>query len=117
MSSTRNKNSPGDYLLEQKQNTGICSYSEYVYSSKPVETYFPGDGLLAGRVAPTNLAGNACDIETHLFGIGSTNLVNPLPAVRPEITPLKSLNVIDRLPVLIPEPLVVEKNQRPYPLN
>jgi hypothetical protein len=116
MASTRNKNTPGDYSLEQRQNTNICAYSEYIYSSEPLQTYFPGNGLLVGRVAPTNLSDNACDIETQLFGIGSSNLVNPKPVVRPEIKSMRSLNIIERVPVLIPEPLVVENNQRPYPI-
>jgi hypothetical protein len=117
MASTRNKNSTGDYKLEQRQNTGILAYSEYTYSSKPVETHFPGNGLLTGRMAPMNLSSNACDIETQLFGIGSTNLVSPKEYINPDIKPLQSLNVIDRLPILIPTPLVVEHNQRPYPMN
>jgi hypothetical protein len=116
MASTRNKNTPGDYFLEQKQNTNICAYSGYIRSSEPIQTYFPGNGLLAGRVAPTNLSNNSCDIETQLFGIGSNNLVNPKNHVTPEIKSMKSLNIIERLPVLIPEPLIIEKNQRPYPL-
>jgi len=117
MASTRNKNTPGNYLLEQRQLSSICAYNEYKLAARPVDTYFPGNGLLAGRGAPTNLSENACDIETQLFGIGSTNLVNPKEFIRPDITPLKSLNIIDKLPVLIPEPLVVEKYQRPYPMN
>jgi len=117
MTSTRNKNTPGNYVLEQNQITGILAYSEYKHSSKPMETQFPGNGLLTGRIASTNLSENACDIETQLFGIGSTNLVNPKPHVQPDIKPLQSLNIIDRLPTIIPSPLVVENNQRPRPLD
>lgn len=117
MSSTRNKNMPGDYALEQ--NSIKVGYKYYTYDSfgKPVETHYAGDGLLPGRIAPTNLAFNACDIESQLFGIGSTNLVNPKSAVKPDLKPIQSLNMIEKLPVFIPEPLVVEKNQRPYFMN
>ena len=119
MASTRNRNCQGDYVLEQAQNKGIANYSEYGHSAYgyPTDTMLPGDGLLQGRVAPTKLSGNSCDIESQLFGIGSTNLVKPREPVIPDIHPLLSLNVIDRLPVLVPEPLVVAKNQRPYPLG
>ena len=119
MTSTRNRNCQGDYILQQAQNSGICSYSEYGHSAygNPSETMLPGNGLLQGRVAPTNLSGNSCDIESQLFGIGSTNLVKPKEPVTPDIHPLLSLHMIHRLPVLIPEPLVVAKNQRPYPLH
>ena len=68
-------------------------------------------------MAPENLSSNACDIESQLFGIGSTNLVNPKKHVQPKFHDVKSLNMIDRLPMVIPEPLIVEKNQRPYPMN
>ena len=108
---------PGDYALEQ--NSIKVGYKYYTYDSfgKPVETHYAGDGLLPGRIAPTNLAFNACDIESQLFGIGSTNLVTPKSAVKPDLKPIQSLNMIEKLPVFIPEPLVVEKNQRPYFMN
>jgi len=119
MSSTRDRNCPGDYALEQKQNTGICGYSTYTHSAygNQNKTFFPGNGLLPGRVAPTNLAFNACDIESYLYGIGSSNLVNPSPPVRPDLKPLDSLSVMKKTPLIIPEPLVIAGGQRPYPLN
>ncbi len=117
MSSTRNKNMPGDYNLEQHSNKVGCNYSTYDSFGKPTETHYAGNGLLPGRIAYTNLAFNACDIESQLFGIGSTNLVNPKSAVKPDLKPIQSLNMIDKLPIFIPEPLVVEKNQRPYFMN
>jgi hypothetical protein len=58
---------------------------------------------------------NAPDIESFLFGINSTNLVTPQPCLTPEIKQLQSANVFDKGPVYIPEPLVVEKKQRPFP--
>ena len=68
-------------------------------------------------MAAENLSSNACDIESQLFGIGSTNLVNPQKQTQPKFHDVKSLNMIDRLPMVIPEPLIVEKNQRPYPMK
>jgi hypothetical protein len=119
MSSTRNKNTPGNYSLEQLSNNAGSKYSTFENSAygKPVETHLPGDGLLPGRIAPTNLAYNACDIESQLFGIGSTNLVSPARPVNPDFKTVQSLNMIDKLPVLVPEPLVIDRNQRPYFMN
>jgi hypothetical protein len=119
MSSTRDKNCQGNYNLEQIQNTHISEYSTYKYSAygHPVESHYAGNGLIMGKMAPTNLSNNACDIESYLYGIGSSNLVNLKPPVVPYIKPLLSLSVIDRLPLIIPDPLVVAKNQRPYPMN
>ena len=58
---------------------------------------------------------NAADIESFLFGVGSTNLVNPQPCLTPELKQLSTANVYEKDPTYIPEPLVMEKNQRPFP--
>jgi hypothetical protein len=113
MSSTRNRNTPGDYKLESSLNQSHVNYNTYGSYGVPTASYFPGNGLVQGRVASENLSGNACDIESFLRGIGSTNLVNPQPEVRPEIYSLKSLSIIDKTPLIIPSDLVIDANQRP----
>ena len=113
MSSTRNRNTLGDYNLESKLNDNHVNYNTYSSYGVPMASYFPGDGLVQGRVAPENLSGNYCDIESFLRGIGSTNLVTPMPDVRPEIYSLKSLSIINKTPLLVPSTLVIEPNQRP----
>ena len=113
MSSTRNKNSIGDYQHEIRSYTHASNYMTFQQAGKAPTNHFAGDGLLMGRMAPENLSNNACDIESQLRGIGSTNLVNPEKQVQPKFHDVKSLNVIDRLSMVIPEPLIVEKNQRP----
>jgi hypothetical protein len=113
MASTRNRNTSGNYELEQWSNNNGCKYNTYDSFGRPKKTLFAGDGLLNGKVGPTELAHNSCDIESMLRGIGSTNLVNPNPEIVPEIRPLQSLSIIDRLHVAVPDPLVVEPNQRP----
>lgn len=115
MASTRNKNNRGDYQVEQKSHIQRMEYLTYENggNGKPLETFFAGNGLLSGRVASSNLSHNSCDIESSLLGIGSTNLVNPQTPVKPDIKPLQSLNVIDKLPTMIPEPLIIDKHQRP----
>lgn len=114
MASTRNKNTPGDYKLEQRNNIEINAYNTTTEYGVPQQTNFAGNGLLPGRVASLQLSNNSCDIESQLFGIGSTNLVVPKQFIEPSIKQLPSLNMMDRLPILVPEPLVVERNQRPY---
>lgn len=119
MASTRSKNNEADYGLEQKSNTGMCDYLTCQKNNygNPITTHFAGDGLLQGRIAPRNLAGNPFDIESQLFGIGTSNMVKPKSEVNPNIHNLNSLNVIDRLPTMVPEPLIVEKGQRPNIMN
>ena len=113
MASTRNKNTIGDYKLEQQMKVSTTKYSTYEPYSVPTNTYFSGDGLLHGRVAAENLSRNACDIESYLLGIGSTNLVQPKPDVIADVYRLKSLAIIGRLPLLVPETLNLTKDQRP----
>jgi hypothetical protein len=113
MASTRTKNTPGDYQLEQWSFAQHVAYNTAAHYGRPEQTYLPGDGLLAGTVSRTQLSNNSCDIESMLFGIGSTNLVTPHAPIRPEIYQVESLSIIDRIPLLIPAPLVVQPNQRP----
>jgi hypothetical protein len=113
MASTRTKNTPGNYELEQWVNNATVTYSTAEYRGLPPQTHFPGNGLLAGNVYKTQLSNNSCDIESALFGIGSTNLVNPKSPVEPEIKYLQSLNISEKVPLLIPAALTIQPNQRP----
>jgi hypothetical protein len=117
MSSTRNKNNQGDYNLEQNQNTNISEYSLYLNSREQEKIYYPGDGLLIGKIAPTSFSFNSCDIESQLFGIGSTNLVTPKDEVTLDKKDLKSLNIYEKPAVYIPEAFVLNENERPKIMN
>jgi len=118
MASTRNKNTPGNYCLEQREYKNSEQYTLYPNSQygSAYNTRLPGNGLNPAQIPWNKLSYNAPDIESFLFGINSTNLVNPAPCLVPELAKLNSANIYDKAPVYIPEPLVVEKNQRPYPI-
>jgi len=118
MASTRNRNTPGNYCLEQRQFQQSANYTLYPNSQygAAYTTRLPGNGLLPGQIPGNKLSYNAADTESFLFGINSTNLVNPAPCFTPEIAKLRSTNIYDKEPVFIPEPLVIEKNQRPFPV-
>ena len=113
MASTRNKNTPGDYQLEQWAQQRRFEDITYIQARRPVQPLFPGNGLNGARIPGKDLAKNDCDIESFLFGIGSTNLVTPLSPITPDINNLASLNVMDRIPMILPKSLIVEPNQRP----
>jgi len=114
MTSTSNKNMPGNYALEQRMNTLIDGYRTYLHSAagEAYTNHLPGNGLLPASNSRVHLCGNYCDVESQLRGIGSTNLVNPQTYVVPQHREMESLSIMQKLPVLLPEPLVVEKNQR-----
>ena len=46
----------------------------------------------------------------------STNLVNPQPAVNPQLKTLPEKSFFKTLPLVMPKPLAIEKNQRPFPI-
>ena len=114
MASTRDRNTPGNYRMEQNINTSTVGWSTAAHE---VTAYHPGDGLGAAKTARTALASNACDIESQLFGIGTANLENPQPIVVPKLTQLTSLAVFDKPKVALPEPLMVSPHNRPMIWN
>jgi hypothetical protein len=118
MASTRNKNMPGDYKLEQCQNTLANNYELYPNSQfgKAYKDALPCLGFNPSYMPLQTFAYNAIEIESALFGINATNLVNPQAPVKPEIRPLPTIKYFDTLPLFMPAPLVIESKQRPYPI-
>jgi hypothetical protein len=114
MSSTSSRNTAGDYQLEQHAFDRYFGLVTTVNGAqgRPTTVNLPGNGLLTGKMFSRDLAMNYTDIETQLFGIGSTNLVQPKAPVVPQINPLPSLNIASRIPTLIPDPVVVETRNR-----
>ena len=117
MASTRNKNTIGNYRLEQAQYKGNEEYNMYKNSQhgEAVHTHMPGLGLLPGQLPRDKLSHNPIQIESFLFGINSTNLVNPEPCLVPELNRLSVVNAYEpqSTSVIMPLPLVIERN-RPF---
>lgn len=115
MASTRIRNSEGNYQLEQQAYQRQFDFITYKNSSRGTATtkHIAGDGLLVAKMNSLDLAENSIDIESQLLGIGSTNLVKPLSPVIPNIYKYNSLNIIDKTPMVIPDPMIHLYNQRP----
>ena len=118
MASTRNKNTMGNYNLEQRQYQQFGDYTLYPNSQygAAYNTRLPGNGLLPAQIPWNKLSHNAADTESFLLGINSTNLVNPAPCFVPEIAKLEQTNIYEKGTTFMPEPLVIENNQRPFPI-
>lgn len=115
MTSTRNKNDIGNYKAEERGRENQRLYSMYKNqgNGQAVTTHFAGDGLLGGQIGPMALSRNFADIDSYLKGTGSTNLVNPMNPIEPQLRELESLSIIDRIPMILPAPLRHDTQQRP----
>ena len=118
MASTRNKNTSGNYCLEQREFAESSGYTLYPNSQygAAYNTRLAGNGLNPGQIPWNKLSYNAPDIESFLFGVNSTNLVNPAPIFVPELAKIDSVNIFEKGSILMPEPLVIQKSQRPLPI-
>jgi len=117
MASTSNLNYIGNYEAEQRQYRDHLAFQQYINSSsgQAYTNNLPGIGLLAGQVYSGNLSRNNIDVESFLRGTSTVNLIQPELStnVKPNLIDLDTLNIHEKLPVIIPKNLVIEPNQRP----
>jgi hypothetical protein len=118
MASTRDKNSMGNYLLEQRALNrtfeNICDFNgRNGHANIPA---FP-ELSRPSYMPPDNVCKNFVDVESQLLGINSNNLVNPnKQPVKPEIKNLPLISFFDREKVIMPDDLKVDNN-RPFIMN
>ena len=118
MASTRNKNTPGNYCLDQKQYIDAEHWRLYKNGANgyAYQTNLAGTGFNQGHMPWDTLSHNPADIESFLWGINSTNLVNPAGPLTPELKCLKTANIFKTKPVIMPVPQAIPKYQRPFPI-
>ena len=118
MASTRNNNTPGNYCLEQRNNRLIQDYDLYKNSQNgnAYDPAIPPFGITPSHMPSSEFSHNPVEIESALFGINSTNLVTPQPPVNPQLKQVPEKSFIEKIPLIMPDPLTVEKDQRPFPI-
>lgn len=118
MASTRNINMSSDYCLQQKKYREISDYKFYKHSQygTTIHTAIPCVGYMPSHLPRDALSKNPVEIESALFGISSTNLVNPQKPVQPYLNNIPSKQFFQRTPLIMPDALVMENNQRPFPV-
>ena len=111
------KNSPGQYCLEQQGFKQQGQYLTYKYSQIPLNTKLPGLGINVGNMRGgyfnNVLSNNASNIESHLYGIKQIDLTQPKTTFVAELNKLPEQKWFKTPRVFVPEPLVVQKDQRP----
>jgi hypothetical protein len=117
MASTRNKNTEIDYRIEQDRLQEQAEWQTIRSRRYATNTGMPNVGINVGHMPNDVLARNATDIESRLYGIGLSNLVDPAKPVRPQ--PIqKSYHEVQffELPhreTIIPDDLTIAREQRP----
>jgi len=117
MTDTSLKNSKGWYC--QGQQALREQYNHNIWKHKCIShnTAFPCTGInmpmMTNGYNNNLLSNNASDIESALFGIGSTNLVKTKEPVKPELNCINNIKFFNRLQTTLPNPLVIHNHQRP----
>ena len=102
----------GNYSLEQRDFQLSAQRNMYP-TAQHDNTRLAGNGLNPGQMPGHKLSYNSPDIESYLFGINSTNLVNPSSSVSPQLTQLDMAHLYEKTVVLMPRPFVLDRDQRP----
>ena len=118
MASTQNKNTKSDYCYQQRDFRGIFNHVSYknYQNGRAYTDALPELGYLPSYMSRESFSKNSVDIESALFGINSTNLVDPQAPVVPQLKEVPYCSFFDIIHLIMPTPLVVEKNQRPFPI-
>ena len=122
MTSTRNKNTAGNYSLEQhtihRTYEHLVDKSYTTPSSSSASVCCPGNGLLPAKMNHSHFSYNGNDIESFLFGIGSTNLHEPADSKNSISVQEKHPSFLNihalRKEVIFPEKVIIPLHQRPY---
>ena len=113
MTSTRISNCKGEYNLEQLMNINMKENRLYEMRTRANQTSLPDAGIYVSHIPNYMLSRNAVDVESQLYGIGSTNLVEEKVDVEPDYIKYPTLSFFDRLPQVLPQPMICRKDQRP----
>lgn len=117
MASTRNLNTPGDYLLEKKLNNDIIQQRMYNGYGINNQAGFFRDGVNPSKMDSSHFSSNSTDIESMLRGIGSTNMEGPSFSVAPLFKPIGETSYFDKIPMVMPKSYYHSTLERPNYLS
>lgn len=116
--STRSNMTAGDYMLQQQKYDLGRNYMSYEHSTygPAYDEKMPCFGVFPSRLDKNTLSNNPVDIETLLLRPCTTKPSIPALDIQPELKTIDGINFFERLPLFIPQPLVIETKQRPFPI-
>lgn len=113
MSSTRFINDIGEYTLQQKQSREICGNRISNHRTRNSNQGLPELGFNPTHIPSTQLSHNAIDVESQLYGIGTSNLIKPHVHVTPDLINQTNVSYFKKPELLLPVPFEHKGNQRP----
>lgn len=118
MSSTRNKNTKEDYKLQQRDFNNTHNYNvfENGFQGKAFSEKIPELGFNPSYMPRDAFSYNSIDIESKLYGIGSNNLHEMQPEIKPEFKSVNTQEYFSKTPLILPKPLIHDRTQRPFPI-
>ena len=112
MASTRNNNMRSDYKLQQHQFEKTRNYMISPLNDTIIKVQYPIFGINYQSAPAMQLSNNSVDLESELYGIGSTNLVKPKEKVEIDPNTLNNVVFMERLQPMETHFIDLE-NQRP----
>ena len=114
MASTRNKNNYNNYCHSQAELTKHRNYLVEPMKRINDHSAYPNVGINAPQYMPnTLLSKDSVDIESRLFGINATNLVNPRETIKGSNITRPVIRFYNKNALIMPKGIVMEKDQRP----
>ena len=112
MASTRNNNMRTDYNLQQYRFEKMRNYMITPENETTIKVQYPVFGVNYQNVPAIQLSNNSVDIESELYGIGSTNLIKPKDKVVSDMNYISDVVFVDRLKKVRTD-FPTFKNERP----
>ena len=111
MTSTRNKNTQGDYNVKKQESIMIRDYllHDYTNAKNPVMFSLGSNPSFYSGV----LSQNSIDIESKLRGIRSVNLEGPSFNPTPQFKSIPTVSYFERPNVYLPQPYIHSRSERP----
>jgi hypothetical protein len=113
MSSTRNKNTFGNYALEKRMFTENINYN--LLNTQNENPQLAGNGMIQGPMSKDYFSTNSVDIESFLKGIHTTDLTQHTHTnLTPQLTHIKTMDLYCNQTVHMPSNFQLLDNQRPH---
>tara|TARA_B100001287_G_C22637554_1_gene508385 strand:+ start:788 stop:1141 length:354 start_codon:yes stop_codon:yes gene_type:complete len=115
MASTRNNNTRENYSIQTSVNKNSNIYRLNDNFSINNRTFLPDFGLNPAQLPRESqvMYNNSVDVESSLFGINATNLVNPREPIKGSNITRPVIRFYNKNALIMPKGLVMENDQRP----